>query len=96
VKYEEIIVHILLLDLRFDADKRSGDKLGEDQLAWLNEKLDTVRANVTIIVSGIQIIPDRYFYYESFGPLNKEKVFNLLQKHNVSGVVFLSGDVHFA
>ena len=33
---------------------------------------------------------------ESFQAKNKELLFNLLTKHEKSGIVLLSGDVHFA
>jgi hypothetical protein len=42
------------------------------------------------------MIPQRNFVLEEFKWKNKEALFSLLRKHRKSGVVLLSGDVHFA
>jgi hypothetical protein len=52
-------------------------------------------ANVTIIGSSIQVIPDFYRVSETFAWKNKRLLFDLINKHEKSGVLLLSGDVHF-
>lgn len=51
---------------------------------------------MTLIIAGVQIIPDTWFITEAVNWKNKEFLFNLIKKYKKSGVVFLSGDVHFA
>jgi hypothetical protein len=42
------------------------------------------------------VLGDRYLYApESFREESREKLLNLLAKHKRSGVVFLSGDIHY-
>lgn len=54
-------------------------------------------ADYTIIANGIQIIPDRYnFVLDEFEWENKERLFDIISRANKSGVILLSGDVHFS
>ncbi len=41
-------------------------------------------------------MPDRWFTTEAWKWKNKEPLFEFIRKHKKSGVVLLSGDVHFA
>jgi hypothetical protein len=45
---------------------------------------------------SVQVLPDRYLISEAFNWRNKEVIFEVLAKNQKSGVIFLSGDVHFA
>ncbi|CDW81812.1 UNKNOWN [Stylonychia lemnae] len=94
VKYENISVHIILLDLRYDFDKQGKDRFGEKQIEWLDNLLK-IKTDLKIIVSGIQVIPDNFFYNEQMQSENKLLLFDLIAKNQVSGVIFLSGDVHY-
>ena len=47
----------------------------------------------TIIGAGVQMIPDRRII-ESFKWKNKERLFAILKKHEMSNVILISGDVH--
>jgi alkaline phosphatase D len=70
--------------------------LGESQWAWLEEQLQKP-ADVRLIASGIQIVNDEHGY-ECWGlfPIERDRLFKLIAKTNASGVLFLSGDRHFA
>jgi len=72
--------------------------LGEEQYAWLEEVMrDNSEANVTLIMSGVQVLPDRYgSFVEEVGIETKTRIMRMVQKLEKSGVVFLSGDVHYA
>ena len=72
----------MLLDVRFDHDKDKPDRLGDIQWQWLEEvfKNDT-ESNVTILVSGIQIIPDRWFVTEVFHEPDRNRLFSLIDKY---------------
>jgi hypothetical protein len=48
-------------------------------------------------MSGVQIIPDRYgSFVEEIGTKTKSYIMSLIRKYEKSGVVFLSGDVHYS
>ena len=57
-------VKILLIDNRYHADRPGpdGDLLGKDQWNWLESELATSRAQLNLIVSGIQILPEEHPY----------------------------------
>lgn len=70
-RIKDIKVHIVVMDVRYDYDKESNDRIGERQLEWLKQVLK-VESDVTLIVSGIQVMPDRKFIIECFNWKNKE------------------------
>jgi hypothetical protein len=54
-------------------------------------------ADVTLIASGVHIIPERYLsYVEDVGQPAKTKILEIINKYEKSGVLLLSGDVHWA
>jgi alkaline phosphatase D len=78
----------------------AGEMLGEPQWAWLEHTLreskeEDVDAN--IIVSSVQVLTTNPVF-ESWGhfPVEKKKLFELLQRVDPKGLVFFSGDVHLA
>jgi len=77
----------------YDAERTM---LGEAQWKWLEAELQKP-ADVRIVASGIQIVNDNHGY-EGWGlfPLERNRLFGLIQKTKASGVVFISGDRHFA
>ena len=72
-----------------------GSILGEKQWAWLNETLHNSKADYNVIVSSIQVLTTNPAV-ESWGhfPNEKNRLLNLVARHNPKGVVLLSGDVH--
>lgn len=70
--------------------------LGEDQWRWLERQLK-VPAEVRLIGSGIQVIPDEHGS-ETWGnfPNERKRMFQLIRATKAKGVVFLSGDRHLA
>lgn len=70
--------------------------LGETQWAWLEQQL-CKPAEVRLIASGTQIVPDQKGMQEwgNF-PLERKRLFKLIQQTDASGVILLSGNVHFA
>lgn len=70
--------------------------LGEAQWAWLEEQLRQT-AEIRLIVSGIQVLG----YAAGFEcwknlPHEQERLFTMIRKTAAEGVIFLSGDAHFA
>ena len=68
--------------------------LGEKQWKWLNNSLKE-KADIRFIVSSIQVIADGHGY-EKWGnlPMEKLRLFNLIDKNNINNLIILSGDRH--
>ena len=94
-----------------DSVRYTGQYLGEEQWKWLDFHLKNTapKARLNVIVSGVQVLAndrDLFLYPASAGVYHAEawglfaeersKLFELLSRHRVPGVVFLSGDIHFA
>ena len=105
-------LQVILLDTRYfrdslvkasEAGKRYGPNmkpeatmLGKEQWQWLDKTLQEP-ADVRIIVSSIQVVPDKRGM-ESWGnfPLERRKLFEMIEKNKANGVLFVSGDAHFS
>jgi len=70
--------------------------LGDEQWRWLEQQLKKP-ADVRLIASSIQIIPDKKGMDEwgNF-PRERKKLFDLIGSTGAKGVILLSGNVHFA
>jgi alkaline phosphatase D len=70
--------------------------LGDRQWRWLKQQLRKA-AEVRLIASSIQVIPDKKGMDEwgNF-PLERKKLFDLIAGTSVKGIILLSGNVHFA
>ena len=86
------------MDIRYYYDKETNDRFGDTQLEWLEEKLSSNSdSNLTIIAQGVHVLPDRYIALaEYWARENKERVFSIIRRLRKSGVIFLSGDVHYS
>lgn len=75
----------------------TGSYLGKDQLAWLEEKLLSSTATFKFIASGSTVLDDSY-WGESWAkyPRERNALFDFIANHNIKGVIFLSGDRHYA
>jgi len=104
-------VKVILLDTRWfrdvlipdnETDNRylpnlKGTVLGDHQWEWLEKELMNSDAQLHLICSGTQIIPEEH-PYEKWGNFPKEriKLLRTLQKTQVKNVLFLTGDRHLA
>ncbi|MFG0336109.1 MAG: alkaline phosphatase D family protein [Maioricimonas sp. JB049] len=77
-------------------DDPAATMLGDEQWKWLEKQLQ-VPAQVRIIASSIQVIPDGH-HWEKWGnlPLERQRLFRLIEQTGAGGVVFISGDRHSA
>eukprot|EP00736_Rhodelphis_marinus_P001034 Rmarinus@m.13617 len=99
-------VQIVLPDLRYHRDPHNepnADLLGEEQWAWLESVLLEEEAEIRIIGSALQVLTDLHALMYPLGPESwslyprcRERLLDIVVKNNVSGTVFLSGDVHYA
>ncbi|QJW91965.1 alkaline phosphatase family protein [Spirosoma taeanense] len=101
-------VKVILLDGRYFRDPLkkdgkanvpdpSGDMLGEAQWQWLERQLTNSDADVHIIGSGIQVLPEEHVYekWANF-PTARQRLLDLLSKTKPKGALFISGDRHMA
>lgn len=70
--------------------------LGEDQWTWLEDELKKP-AKVRIIMSSLQF-NSNYDGSENWAifPLERQRMLDLIKSTQANGVIFLSGDVHYA
>lgn len=105
-------VQLILLDVRFFRSDWVGDKvaemryrpvyepgrtmLGETQWQWLESQL-RLPAQVRLVATGVQVVNDTHGY-ECWGlfPLERDRLFQMIRETKASGLVFVSGDRHFA
>lgn len=106
-------VKVILLDARYFRDSleksypepktyvylpnKEGDILGEAQWTWLEEELKNSDAQLHLIGSGIQIIPEdhRFEKWANF-PTARKRLFETIAASGQENVVLLSGDRHIS
>ncbi len=102
-------VKVILLDCRYFRDSsvigknkryiknETGTILGETQWKWLESELANSSAQVHIIGSGIQVIPEdhRFEKWANF-PNERQRLFDLLSKTKPANPLIISGDRHIA
>lgn len=92
-------VKFIMLDTRFNREDPGvdADMLGEEQWKWLENELRTSDAKVNIIGSSIQFVATvpSFENWDKF-PRSQERMLKLIGETGVKGVIFISGDVHFA
>lgn len=98
---EDKAVKVILLDVRYNRDERislnrTGDILGERQWEWFEEELRNNDALFTLVGSGTQVLTDDRIYPEAWYHASTERLFSVIRKYQKSGVILMSGDVHFA
>lgn len=104
-------VKVILLDTRYHRDRLAadpdpdrpyrprpdGDVLGERQWSWLENELRTSDAQVHLIGSSIQVIPEQHGWEKWANlPQARERLFRLLRETETPGALLLSGDRHMA
>lgn len=101
-------IKVILLDTRYFRSplkklkgacvpSKRGTILGKAQWKWLKKELATSQADVNIIGSGIQIIPDehRFEKWANF-PKERRRLLGLIAKSKAKNTLLISGDRHIA
>jgi alkaline phosphatase D len=97
-------VQFIMLDTRYNRspiDAPEGPEktlLGARQWAWLEEILENKPAKLRIIASSVQVLSDDH-RFEKWGRNfegERRKLLEILRRHAVEGVLFVSGDRHCA
>ncbi len=88
----------LMLDNRFFHSAPGANLLGKDQWIWLENELKHSKAKVHFIVAGLSVLSPKIPKTEEWAdhPNAMKKLLGLIKKYKTKGVVFLSGDKHFA
>jgi alkaline phosphatase D len=75
----------------------AGDFLGPEQLRWLKEKLLNSTATFKFICMGSQVLNDNE-HGESYAhyPHERNDLLSYIADNNIKGVIFLTGDKHYA
>lgn len=94
-------VKVILLDTRYHRDQAGigrADILGKAQWAWLTREIESSTASVNIIVSSISVLSQQMPLAEEWNDFRwaRKRLFNLIEKNNLPGVLFLTGDRHFS
>lgn len=92
-------VRVILLDTRYFRDDigSNGDILGETQWVWLEKTLKASKAEINLVVSSFQVIPEehRFEKWANFADARK-RLLTLLAKPEMPPVILLSGDRHLS
>jgi alkaline phosphatase D len=88
---------VILLDHRYFRTKSSF--LGEKQMLWLEEQLLDCKGPFIVLSCGTMwsdYVSDGKDSWGQFDPEAREKIFSLIEKNNIQGVLLISGDRHGA
>lgn len=98
--FEQSDVQFFLLDNRYYRTpnrRKTGEKriLGKEQIEWLLDNLASSTATFKVIAIGGQVLNPvaKYETYSTF-PEEMNELLTAIEKENISGVIFLSGDRH--
>lgn len=74
---------------------KGASMLGEAQWQWLEEELQKPSA-IKVIGSSLQLLPE-FTGWESWAnfPNDRKRLFSLIKKHKVNGILIVSGDTHW-
>jgi alkaline phosphatase D len=74
---------------------KNSSMLGETQWQWLETELQKP-SKIKIIASSLQLLPE-FTGWESWAnfPHDRERLFALIKKYQVNGVIIISGDTHW-
>lgn len=91
-------VKFILLDNRyfFKLDPNAA-MLGEAQWKWLENEVKNSKAKVTFVMSGLSILSPKHPGGEGwpFYPSERDRLLEIMDRSS-SGVIFLTGDMHFS
>lgn len=90
---------VIMVDNRYFREGKQGSFLGEQQMQWLEAQLLDCKGPFIIVSSGSMWSDYVSAGKDSWGkwdPQGRERIFSLIEKHKIGGVVFVSGDRHGA
>ena len=93
---------LFVLDCR--SERLNGNYVSPEQLTWLEQSLLSSTATFKVIVNSVPIFDFAGTIMQSLGvddrwqgfPAQRSQILQFIRDQNVTGVVWISGDVHFA
>jgi alkaline phosphatase D len=78
--------------------KRTNPYFGKMQVDWLIDSLKKCTSDFKLIATGNQMLPTGFIPGEAYSKYRREKKYLLrrIEKENIKGVIFISGDRHFS
>ncbi len=90
---------VIMTDERFFRTGQKGSFLGEDQMKWLETQLLDCRGPFIILSCGTMwsdYVSKGKDSWGAWDPSGRERIFSLIEKHRIGGVLLISGDRHGA
>lgn len=90
---------VIVLDTRYFRTAKKGAFLGEAQMQWLEEQLLGCKGPFVILSSGTMwsdYVSKGKDSWGAWDPQGRERIFQLIEKHRIPGVLLISGDRHGA
>ncbi len=88
-------VELFLLDTRQYRNPATNTMLGADQKQWLLAQLAASSARFKFIISSVPFSDPRVDKWGEY-PEERDEILDFLKKHDITGILFLAGDVHHA
>jgi alkaline phosphatase D len=88
-----------MTDERYFRTGQEGSYLGDDQMKWLEAQLLDCKGPFIILANGTMwsdYVSDGKDSWGVFDPKGRERIFNLIEKKRIGGVLLISGDRHGA
>ena len=90
---------VIMTDNRYFRENKKGSFLGDDQMDWLEKQLPDCKGPFIILSCGSMWSDYVSKGKDSWGvwdPEGRERIFRLIEKHRIGGVLLISGDRHGA
>jgi alkaline phosphatase D len=90
---------VIMVDNRYFRENKKGSFLGVEQMNWLEEQLLDCKGPFIIMSCGTMwsdYVSNGKDSWGTWDPKGREHIFNLIEKHRISGVLLISGDRHGA
>jgi alkaline phosphatase D len=90
---------VIMTDERYFRTGEKGSFLGDEQMAWLEQQLLDCKGPFIILSNGTMWSDYVSNGKDSWGvwdPEGRERIFKLIEKHRIGGVLLISGDRHGA
>ncbi len=90
---------VIMVDHRYFRRNKPGSFLGEEQMEWLETQLLDCQGPFIILSCGTMWSDYVSRGKDSWGkwdPAGRERIFSLIEKHRIGGVLLISGDRHGA
>lgn len=90
---------VIMIDGRYFREGKEGSYLGDDQMKWLESQLLDCQGPFIILANGTMwsdYVSNGKDSWGRWDPQGRERVFNLIEKNRIGGVLLISGDRHGA